>query len=102
VPGWYAWRFGPGESIYPYMARVYNENGAIRADMHNGSWGHDIEIDELARREWFGPLPETDCASEIDVADCCTTLEEARGVIRRMTARIEDLEDEINVLRHEV
>jgi hypothetical protein len=37
-----------------------------------------------------------------DVADCCTTLEEARGVIRRMTARIEDLEDEVNVLRHEV
>jgi hypothetical protein len=41
-------------------------------------------------------------APGLDVADCCTTLEEARGVIRRMTARIEDLEDEINVLRHEI
>lgn len=38
----------------------------------------------------------------LDVADCCISLEEARGVIRRMERKIEDLEDEIKVLRHEV
>jgi hypothetical protein len=37
----------------------------------------------------------------LDIADCCQSLEEARGVIRRLFRRIEDLEDEVNVLRHE-
>jgi cob(I)alamin adenosyltransferase len=49
-----------------------------------------------------GNCPYVKAAQLLDVADCCETLEEARAVIRRMVRRIEDLEDEVNVLRHEV
>jgi cob(I)alamin adenosyltransferase len=49
-----------------------------------------------------GNCPYVKAAQLPDVADCCETLEEARAVIRRMVRRIEDLEDEVNVLRHEV
>jgi hypothetical protein len=58
TPGWYAWRVGPGERIYPCLARVYNDDDAIRVVMRESIYGYDYDIDELSRREWLGPLPE--------------------------------------------
>ena len=58
IPGWYAWRVGPGERIYPYLARLYEIDNTLRVDLQAESWEHDYDIDEISRREWFGPLPE--------------------------------------------
>jgi hypothetical protein len=37
--------------------------------------------------------PEDD---DLDVADCAVTLEEARGVIRRLTRRVREQQDRLN------
>jgi hypothetical protein len=50
--------------------------------------------------DWFDEdgvpiLPLVD-DQPLDVADCCETLEEAQGVIRRMEWRIKDLQNQLN------
>ena len=35
-------------------------------------------------------------ADDLDVADCAVTLEEARGVIRRLTRRVREQQDRLN------
>lgn len=57
VIGWYAWRL-PGKPPHPHLARIYEEDGELRADMKAEYWEHDYALSELANREWFGPLPE--------------------------------------------
>jgi hypothetical protein len=44
------------------------------------------------------PTPETD-AAKLSVADYAVTLEEARGVIRRLTRRVSELERELDAAR---
>ena len=56
VPGWYAWR-NNGE-VYPYLTRIYRDDEGLRADMQYQSWEHDHALQDIAEREWYGPLPD--------------------------------------------
>lgn len=58
------------------------------------------ELIELANapREAGAAAPSlhADVGDDLDVADCAVTLEEARGVIRRMERRIREQQDRLN------
>lgn len=56
TPGWYAWRVGG--KVYPYLTRIYFDGETLMADMRDGSWNADYELDDVSDREWFGPLPD--------------------------------------------
>jgi hypothetical protein len=55
IPGWYAWRLD--SLIYPHLTRIYADGDELRADMMDKSWEHDHALQDIADREWYGPIP---------------------------------------------
>ena len=43
--------------------------------------------------------PCNDCRKPLDTADCCETLDEARGVIRRLEAKVESMREMFKLTR---